>query len=179
MEKRIFHKILTMTGVLSVGDLTPEQKRALTAIMVKNGATGGFTYDRFFQKGFLPWELEGISNIKREFLKAHEREMLDQPESDPGYSFALSIDDSKGGFYRAIGQTKGLITKLKEYMSDRGMKSPVTVINRFNADDWKPYEVRGVADIIKEFMDSYGNVPMETAAGARRYEPVAAAAGGI
>lgn len=152
MKKDIFSKVIEQKSVLAVNDLSPEEKRSLSALMIKYGATAGFTYDRFFQTGFARWELDGITKIKADFLKLHEREMLESGGDDgKGYAFALSLDDSKGGFWRAIGQTKGLITQFKDYMRERGMMSPTTVIKRFSDDDWKRYELRGVDSIIREF----------------------------
>lgn len=189
MNSRIFDKVLQMKSPLSVDDLSPDEKKLLYALMVSNGATKGFTYDRFFQKGFLQWELDGVDTIKRDFLKAHEREMLESGADDDakGYAFALSLDDSKGGFYRAIGQVKGLRSRFKDYMRERGMQSDMTIINRFTSDDWKPYERRGIRDIIEEYIRDHGEketrkatVAADTAEVERlRTEPVAAAAGGV
>ena len=46
-------------------DLTPNQKVHLWAVMARYGAKQGFSYKRFFDKGFRQWELQGIDNIKR------------------------------------------------------------------------------------------------------------------
>lgn len=154
MKTSIFYKILQTKRPLGVNDLSPDEKKSLFALMVRNGASAGFAYDRFFQKGFQVWELDGINTIKCGFLKDHEQELLESVDEDgtKGYAYALSLDDSKGGFWRAIGQVPGLISEFKNIMHEKGMMSDVTIIKRFNADDWKQYELIGVRQIISDFV---------------------------
>lgn len=156
MKMSVFDKILQTKSPLGVNDLSPDEKKALFALMVQYGASNGFAYDRFFQKGFQPWELDGIDAIKSDFLKAHEKEMMESEDADgtKGYAFALSLDNSDGGFWRAIGQVPGLITAFKNIMHEKGMMSDVTIIKRFNADDWKPYERCGVRKIISDYVQA-------------------------
>lgn len=153
MRTEVFSKIISGKGHLSVDDLSPDEKKRLSALMSDFGATAGFTYDRFFQKGFRRWELEGIRKIKSDFLKQHEKEMLESvdDDGDKGYAFALSLDNSKGGFYKAIGEVKGLRSRFLETMKDKGMGSPNTIISRFSEDNWKPYEEQGIENIINQY----------------------------
>jgi hypothetical protein len=48
----------------------------------------------------------------------------------------------------------GLITAFKNIMHEKGMMSDVTIIKRFNADDWKPYERCGVSKIISDYVQA-------------------------
>lgn len=154
MLEHQFAKILKRISPLSASDLTPIEKRDLNHLMIENGATAGFTYDRFFQKGFAQWEIEGIENIKRDFLKLHEKDLLEAGAGDGNKGYAFALDKSKGGFWRAISQADGMRQIFKEYMRERGMNADATIIKRFTNDDWKRYELRGIDSIIKEFVDN-------------------------
>ena len=70
-------------------DLTPNQKVRLWAVMARYGAKQGFSYKRFFDKGFRQWELQGVDNIKRTFLSTSYPQQLTDTEvtqivSEPG-----------------------------------------------------------------------------------------------
>lgn len=153
-KTQVFDKI-RQGNTLIASDLTAEEKRRLADLMVRYGATGGYTYDRFFVKGFKPWELQGVDVLEEEFIKAHGAELMGEDEDgDKGYAFALTLDKKPGSFYTAIQKVRGLRGMFFDFMSDRGMLSRTTILKRFTVDDWKEYERRGVNSIIDEFIVS-------------------------
>lgn len=155
MNKDIFKKVSNhSSSALEIRDLTPDEKKRLYALMQRNGSSASFAYDRFFKEGFAWWELVGIDNIKKNFLRHHAADLLGPDrDGDKGYAYALSLDDEPGSFYRAILQVRGLADKFKRYMHYLGMLSEATIIRRFREDDWRIYERRGIRSIIDEYCD--------------------------
>lgn len=158
MTKEICKKI-TSGGTFSVDDLTPEEKKALTALFVENGMSGSTVYMRFFDKGFDQWELFGVTKLREEFLASTFASIdgsEDEEEGSKGYGYVLTLapdyDDSK--FYDIISQLK-IGKRLCDFMAERGMASQMTVRTRFKANDWKPWELKGVNAILEEFVGKH------------------------
>lgn len=150
MTKKILKILSQSKKNLCSQDLTPVQKQRLFELMVSYGTTQGFAYDRIFKEGFDDWELIGIDNIKRDFLKEHDAELGDYERI-----LALAADE-KGKFYSILEQTKGLKTKLKDKMFGMGM-SLVTCQTRFAVDNWKPWERVGFLHILNQFIEAEGD----------------------
>ena len=151
MNKNIWRKIKD-NGVLDAKDLTAEEKKQLYAVMDKYGMPKSSCYCRFFDKGFDSWEIQGVTKIIEEFLLTV---VCDNEEGNRGYAYVLSLmpdyDDSK--FYEMITNLR-IGVRLCDYMSERGMTSQMTVRTRFKANDWKPWELVGIGNILdKEFTD--------------------------
>lgn len=151
MTKQIFEKIFK-GGVLKKHDLTADEKKRLYALMNEKGLSSSAAYLRFFDKGFDPWEIEGITITRNRFLISTAPP--DSMTGDCGYLYVLTLaddyDDSK--FYSLITEQK-VGKNFCDYMADLGMKSQATVRNRFKANDWKQWELDGIRNIIKEFIN--------------------------
>lgn len=136
---KMFEKIYNPKTVLSPDDLSATEKKRLYDLLMSYGASLSFAYERFFKEGFEQWELTGIDTIKLEFLDSHN----------------LSINSSEpGAFYELLGNHRGLKAELRDRMQSLGMKSELTIIRRFTADNWRPYELRGIKAIIEEFCNA-------------------------
>lgn len=142
----IIEKVSVPKTHLMVDDLTPDEKKILWDVMARYGASQGFSYDRFFTKGFLEWELQGVDSIKREFIAKHKNEIF--PEGmKPDVSL---IVNEPGAFYRALGLSFGMKKAFTEHMNQLGMGSN-SVLYKFSSDDWKEYERVGIRRIVDEF----------------------------
>lgn len=154
MTKNIWKKIWD-GGTLSATDLTPEDKKLLYALFEEYGMPKSTCYNRFFDKGFCQWEIVGVSHIRDIFLEREKSNTDDTPEGEDGsrgYGAVLTLsskyDDSK--FYELVTNLKQG-KRLCDYMAEMGMSSQMTVRTRFKANDWKPWELKGVKAIIDEF----------------------------
>lgn len=145
MERHIFSKLESPRGHLEAKDLTADEKRGLYALMGKYGLPESTAYVRFFDKGFDPWELMGVDQCKADFTDSIE---------DAGLRDALYNTDN--GFYSALLEGYGYRMRLVNLMAERGMVHRATVEKRFDADDWKEWERRGVRAVINEFCTLYG-----------------------
>lgn len=145
MERHIFRKLESPGGHLEAKDLTAEEKRALYALMGKYGLPESTTYNRFFDKGFDSWELAGVNQCKADFVASVENEAI--------RNILYGTDE---GFYKAMPEGSGYRVRLVSYMAERGMVHRATVEKRFDADDWKEWERRGVRAVIDEFCNLYG-----------------------
>lgn len=141
-------------GILDPKDLTADEKKWLYAVMQQQGMSMSTAYIRFFSKGFSPWELLGVSQLRESFLITspccvdnHNTE----EKGSRGYGYVLTLakdyDDSK--FYDIVTNLK-MGVKLCEYMAEKGMLSPTTVRTRFKANDWKPWELMGVIKVLQD-----------------------------
>ena len=155
MTKNIWKKILD-GGVLSATDLTSEEKKRLYALFEWYGMPKSTCYHRFFDKGFCKWEIVGVSHIQDVFLwreKINTNDMPEGEEGSRGYGAVLALsheyDNSK--FYELVTNLK-IGKRLCDYMSELGMSSQMTVRTRFKANDWKPWELKGIKAIIDEFV---------------------------
>lgn len=149
MNKKIWEKV-KVGGVLDTTDLTADEKKLLYAVMAKYGMPQSSCYRRFFYAGFDKWELIGVSQVENQFLLSVPCETdEDGEEGSRGYGYVLSLmpdyDDSK--FYQLVTQLK-IGVSLIDYMASLGMLSQMTVRTRFRANDWKPWEKVGIAQIL-------------------------------
>ena len=134
MNTQTFNPILHRRGLLDVTDLTPDEKKQLYAFLTAQGMTQSTAYARFFERGFDEWELRGIDAIKRDFCDRHALNHLRQTGE---------------GFYSAL-TGPGQKTALLNLMSELGMEHRNTVSTRFDADNWKPWERRGLRDLLTD-----------------------------
>lgn len=155
MTKNIWKKIMD-GGILSVTDISPEEKKQLYALFEGYGLPQSTCYNRFFDKGFCKWEIMGVSHIRDAFLvleKINTDNLQEGEEGSRGYGAVLSLstgyNDSK--FYELVTNLK-MGKRLCDCMSELGMSSQMTVRTRFKANDWKPWELKGVKAIIDEFI---------------------------
>jgi len=144
MERHIFTKLESPGGHLEAKDLTADEKRGLYTLMGKYGLPESTTYNRFFDKGFDPWEMAGINQCKTDFVETVENEAIK--------NILYGTDD---GFYSALPEGSGYRMRLVSHMAERGMVHRATVEKRFDADDWKEWERRGVRAVIDEFCNLY------------------------
>ena len=156
MTKNIWKKILD-GGTLSATDLTSEEKKQLYALFEGYGMPKSTCYNRFFDKGFCKWEIMGVSHIQDAFLVSEKCEtdtMLEGEDGSTGYGavLALSTEQHDGKFYELVTSLK-MGKRLCERMAELGMSSQMTVRTRFKADDWKPWELKGVSTILDEFVE--------------------------
>lgn len=155
MTKNIWKKILD-GDILSATDLTPEEKKRLYALFDGYGMPKSTCYNRFFDKGFYKWEIMGVSHIRDAFLVSEKCNADDISEGDDGSRgygavLALSSKYNDGKFYELITNLK-MGKRLCDRMAELGMSSQMTVRTRFKANDWKPWELKGVKAIIDEFI---------------------------
>lgn len=153
MTNKTFDKIIG-GRTLSPKDLTPDEKKDLYALFEAHGMTRSTCYLRFFDKGFDEWEISGISNIIDIFL--HTSSCVSwsdytNKDGSQGYAavLALAHDNDDGRFYDIVTNLK-IGNKLVELMAKKGMKSQTTVRTRFKANDWKPWERKGIRRILEE-----------------------------
>lgn len=164
---------MTPGGVLDKNDLTPDEKRGLYALMDINGASEGFSYDRFFRVGFQKWEIDGIWLTKIDYLRHLQcKEKIEMevrcvktihtPDGDifkhryfyndlEGKEQSFDINHP-GDFWIMLGELRHR-THFGAWMACRGMRSQTTVTKRFSADDWKQYELRGIQSVASEFCE--------------------------
>lgn len=155
MTKNIWKKILD-GGILSATDITPEEKKQLYTLFEGYGMPKSTCYNRFFDKGFCKWEIMGVSHIQDVFLVREKINTDDIPEGEEGSRgygavLALSSEYDNSKFYELVTNLK-IGKRLCDYMAELGMSSQMTVRTRFKANDWKPWELKGIEAIIDEFI---------------------------
>jgi hypothetical protein len=182
MTKEIFKKILIPQGILAVSYMSADEKKRLYLVMQKFGSSENFAYKRFFQDGFVQWEIDGISALKVAYLSwlvTDEKLFIEvrqvgeksidgedpipvfryfyriPPRPTEGQSFEeRSFDiNEPGDFWRFLGDI-AYRQRFGDFMSDRGMKSYVTVSKRFGSDDWKEWERVGILRVVEYFVDT-------------------------
>lgn len=164
MTKNIWKKIWD-GGTLSATDLTPEDKKRLYVLFEGYGMPKSTCYNRFFDKGFSKWEIVGVSHIQEAFLVREKTDTDNVPEgedSSRGYGavLALSPEYKDCKFYELVTSLK-MGKRLCDRMAELGMSSQMTVRTRFKADDWKPWELKGVKAIIDDFLCNNRALPYE------------------
>lgn len=161
MTKEIVEKITKPYTPLQTDDMSVEDKKTLYVALAKKGFTLATFYLRFFQKGFSPWEIEGINECKRQFLLLSD---VSQPlleyveEDDPqmvkgdkGYLYTLAQSNEHGVFYSCLKRVNaGMCNKFIAYMNERGM-SAATVIKRFTTENWRPWEQEGIRALLTSY----------------------------
>lgn len=161
MTKEIIEKISNPNTPLVISDMAVEEKKSLGDFLLTKGLTSSTFYLRFFQKGFELWEILGIKRCKEQFLAISdiaklllsyvEVDVLGNEIGNKGYLYTLAKSDDPGIFYACLKKANnGLCIKFFEFMEEKGM-SRNTVIKRFSADDWKPWEQDGIAYLLQTF----------------------------
>jgi hypothetical protein len=158
MTKENVEKITQNNTPLDVNDISAEEKRNLAEFLSDKGFTISTFYLRFFQKGFDAWEIQGIKNCKMQFLAIPEvcNLLSEYVETDAmgneigkkGYLVEAAKSEEPGVFYTCLKKANnGLCMKFFAFMEERGM-SRTTIIKRFTADDWKPWEQEGIKALL-------------------------------
>lgn len=158
MTKENVEKITQNHTPLDVNDISAEEKRNLAEFLSDKGFTISTFYLRFFQKGFDAWEIQGIKNCKKQFLAIPEvanilseyieTDALGNEIGKKGYLVEAAKSDEPGVFYTCLKKANnGLCMKFFAFMEERGM-SRTTIIKRFTADDWKPWEQEGIKALL-------------------------------
>lgn len=161
MTKENVEKITQNNTPLDVNDISAEEKRNLAEFLSDKGFTISTFYLRFFQKGFDAWEIQGIKNCKKQFLaipevanllsKYVETDALGNEIGKKGYLVEAAKSEEPGVFYTCLKKANnGLCMKFFAFMEERGM-SRTTIIKRFTADDWKPWEQEGIRTLLEAF----------------------------
>ncbi len=158
MTKENVEKITQNNTPLDVNDISADEKKNLAEFLSDKGFTISTFYLRFFQKGFDAWEIQGIKNCKKQFLAMPEVANLlsEYVETDAmgneigkkGYLVEAAKSEEPGVFYTCLKKANnGLCMKFFAFMEERGM-SRTTIIKRFTADDWKPWEQEGIKALL-------------------------------
>lgn len=158
MTKENVEKVTQNNTPLDVNDISADEKKNLAEFLSDKGFTISTFYLRFFQKGFDAWEIQGIKNCKKQFLAMPEVANLlsEYVETDAlgneigkkGYLVEAAQTDEPGVFYTCLKKANnGLCMKFFAFMEERGM-SRTTIIKRFTADDWKPWEQEGIKALL-------------------------------
>ena len=159
MTKEIIEKVTQNNIPLEVNDISADEKKNLAEFLSAKGFTISTFYLRFFQKGFDAWEILGIKNCKKQFLAIPEVANLlsEYVETDAlgneigkkGYLTEAAKSEEPGVFYTCLKKaSSGLCMKFFAFMEERGM-SRTTIIKRFTADDWKPWEQEGIRALLQ------------------------------
>ena len=159
MTKEIIEKVTQNNTPLEVNDTSADEKKNLAEFLSAKGFTISTFYLRLFQKGFDAWEILGIKNCKKQFLAIPEIANLlsEYVETDAlgneigkkGYLTEAVKSEEPGVFYTCLKKaSSGLCMKFFAFMEERGM-SRTTIIKRFTADDWKPWEQEGIRALLQ------------------------------
>lgn len=159
MTNKVIEILTEPRSFLGQTDISVDDKKALLEFMAPKGFTQSTFYLRFMQKGFDPWEIEGVKKCKRQFLdipQVAEALLKVSPVDDAeakGYFYTLAMGDKPGLFYQSLQKANaGLCNKFIEFMTERGM-SGGTVIKRFTSEQWKPWELEGIRSLLETFYD--------------------------
>lgn len=158
MTKEIIEKVTQNNIPLEVNDISADEKKNLAEFLSAKGFTISTFYLRFFQKGFDAWEILGIKNCKKQFLAIPkvanllseyvETDALGNEIGKKGYLVEAAKSEEPGVFYTCLKKANnGLCMKFFAFMEERGM-SRTTIIKRFTADDWKPWEQEGIRALL-------------------------------
>lgn len=158
MTKENVEKVTQNNTPLDVNDISANEKKNLSEFLSDKGFTISTFYLRFFQKGFDAWEIQGIKNCKKQFLAIPEvanllsgyveTDALGNEIGKKGYLVEAAQTDEPGVFYTCLKKANnGLCMKFFAFMEERGM-SRTTIIKRFTADDWKPWEQEGIKALL-------------------------------
>lgn len=137
MKYSVFNKLYDVPhGHLEADDLSPAEKKQLYDMLATYGMTPSTAYLRLFYKGFDLWEIQGIDHIRNEFCENNNLQ---------------DIARKGEGFYSALTPYKGMKLQLTNLMTALGMEHRNTINHRFDADDWKPWERKGIRQLIANF----------------------------
>ena len=143
----ISDKLTQPRSHLKCDDLTASQKQRLFDFMGNYGANRSFSYNRFFRDGFSEWELRGIDAAKRDFAILHSSRLVELLGKEKIENGDFGYD---GAFFRAVCQIRGMKTAFERYMGSLGMCAS-SVNKKFANDNFKPFEVIGIWNIVKMF----------------------------
>lgn len=151
MTKDVFDKITTPFSPLSSDEISVSEKKVLLDIFVQKGFTPSTFYLRFFQKGFSVWEIIGVNECKKQFLRLPNIVRI-LSESVDINSVDMLKSEGKGVFYDCLRKAgNGLCGEFFSFMGERGM-SINTVIKRFKNEDWKLWEIDGIKTVLKSYI---------------------------
>ena len=172
----VFMERLAEGGVLTVSDLSADEKKKIYQHFQQFEATEAWAYDRLFKEGFAAWEMRGVLGCKVDYLErlknegvkweireAEGSEAVENQIEPDLFHFRLyylmpdgtehSIDlNRKGDWWVMLGELKRRV-EFGRWMQERGMKSLTTVTKRFSTDDWREFERCGIRNIIKSFCE--------------------------
>ena len=172
----VFMERLAEGGVLTVSDLSADEKKKIYQHFQQFEATEAWAYDRLFKEGFAAWEMRGVLGCKVDYLErlknegvkweireAEGTEAVENQIEPDLFHFRLyylmpdgtehSIDlNRKGDWWVMLGELKRRV-EFGRWMQERGMKSLTTVTKRFSTDDWREFERCGIRNIIKSFCE--------------------------
>lgn len=151
MTKDVFNKITTPFSPLSSDELLVSEKKVLMDFFASKGLLPSTFYLRFFQKGFSIWEIIGVNECKKQFLRLSDVAKI-LSESAVANVDILMKSEGNGVFYENLRKVgNGLCGKFFSFMQERGM-STNTVIKRFKNEDWKPWEIDGVKTMLEPYI---------------------------
>ena len=163
MTRKTAEKIYKPHTPLNAKDLTSEQKKFLYARMSEYGATEAWAYTRFFRDGFSAWEIDGIENMRRDFIERNLDPLLvafynnihigeiPTDKNEKLCQMEQYLTSEPGNFFNLIGNVRGLKMQFTREMSAAGM-GVGTVFVRFPTDNWKSYELCGIRSIWEGFL---------------------------
>lgn len=134
MQREKFNNIINGNSIVTSSDFSPNEKRALFALMSAKGLAPSTAYFRFFKEGFSVWEVDGINAVIKEFIV---QEGMDLP-----YTFDPVL------FYEALPVKR----TFKDFMQAKGMGRK-TVVVRFTNGNFKSWELEGIRNIIENNID--------------------------
>ena len=158
MTKENIEKISVPFAFFDIEEISADEKKRLIDFLSDKGFSSTTFYLRFFQKGFAQWEIIGVNECKRQFLAISEIAQLllkyvdsDAEKENRGYLYTLALNNEAGSFYNSLKRVNnGLCMKFIDFMQQRGM-STGTVIKRFSSDNWKPWEVDGITNLLCQY----------------------------
>lgn len=133
--KEIAEKLLSPHTTIAAQDLTADEKKELYDLFGLYGMSLSTAYLRIFDKGFDEWEIQGVDEIKREFIANNDMQHLSGVEKN---------------FYSSLPFMSGMKGKLVNLMAELGMEHRNTVVKRFDSDDWKPWERYGIRAVLQK-----------------------------
>ena len=176
MTKNFIKKITTPNGILSVNDLTADEKKSLYSEIKKLGSSENFAYKRLFKEGFAEWEITGVIALKVSFiewLQTKEKIYIEvrevgnctwrhfyrvPPRADENQKYEeYQFDINQvGDFWRFLGDI-GYRKRFGDFMAQMGMRSYNTVMKRFAADDWREWERCGIRQVMEQFTEQHSH----------------------
>lgn len=161
MAKKNFEKLLKANTPLNISDIPFSYRLGLLDFLLDYGITNSTFYLRFFRNGFDEWELIGIDECMNRFLSIPrvsqtlnnyvEKDVTGKEIGVKGRLYRLAQKGSTSIFYNCLKKAeKGFCLLFFSYMRDMGMSNP-TVIKRFISENWKPWELKGIRNLIEEY----------------------------
>lgn len=133
MRSEKFNNILNGNGIATSSDFSADEKRFMFSVMEKYGMSVVTANYRFFRDGFSEWEMKGIRALIEEFVE------------DEGIN--IDFEDRIPSFYHSLPRKE----TFKDFMEKQGMCRKTAVV-RFSQDNFKPWELIGVKQIIESYI---------------------------